>query len=195
VSQIFNLIVSTKDKINKIALNVKLTAIEKVLVLNLKNYFTFKLQSFSRKLNKSEHHHIAETKKHEDLNGNDDDEPNLTYPNFQLSQVQRDILNRDEEYIKARDQEIEKILKQMKEISRLYYDLADMVVEQGELIDRIEETIIEAQVNVGKGVDLINQATNEEGKTNSKLWRTILIAVVILVIIIIALLFLTKQTN
>jgi len=104
-------------------------------------------------------------------------------------------LNRDEEYIKARDQEIEKILKQMKEISRLYYDLADMVVEQGELIDRIEETIIEAQVNVGKGVDLINQATNEEGKTNSKLWRTILIAVVILVIIIIALLFLTKQTN
>jgi len=104
-------------------------------------------------------------------------------------------LDGDEAFIRMREQEVERILQQMKDIAKLYNDLAEMVVQQGELIDQIDVTIAEAKVNVDRGIELIEEAVEEEGPKERNMLKTILIAIIVLTVIVVLILLFSKTVS
>jgi len=180
--------------------------LKKVLLNNFQISVTSKLQTISQYLNKEQKYHLNQVKDQkkklsafsinvDEDNKDDNDEflyENVDSPGLQLSFGQERRLNRDRDVILERDKEIAKITEQMREIAKLFTDLANIVVEQGELIDKIAEEVEEAVVNVGKGADYIQDAAKNATGPEKKYSLTLLICIIICVAFVVIILLAGK---
>lgn len=87
--------------------------------------------------------------------------------------------------IQYRDQAIRSLQRDMSEVHDMFKDLANLVSEQGNMVDDIESNVISAANDVSSGHDAVLKANESQQKSRSKLC---IIAVVITIIVALAVL-------
>ncbi|SCU93153.1 LANO_0E03136g1_1 [Lachancea nothofagi CBS 11611] len=87
--------------------------------------------------------------------------------------------------VQARHQELLKLEKTMAELTQLFNDMEQLVIEQQENIEVIDKNVEEAQQDVEQGVGHTNKAVKSARRARKNKIRCILILVAILVIIIV----------
>lgn len=80
----------------------------------------------------------------------------LTKQIFRLSEDSR--ARRELESMKARDEEMHQLEKGVQEIRILYEEIATLIQEQGEAIDKVEDYVIEIQDDVKKSVAILEKS-------------------------------------
>jgi len=186
-----------KSYISDIGKNVKLSYFEKILRTNIVSHFTSLLQNITTKLNTTQKEHLSSVQQTKVKTNNkyfDKDEDDASFlheevnsPVIRLDQAHLNKLNANKDIMIQRDQEIAKITEQMKEISQIFQDLAEMVVEQGTMLDRIDENIVSASVNIDEGNKQLNIASESASDYRRRLLTIlgiIFVAVIVIIVII-----------
>lgn len=97
------------------------------------------------------------------------------------------------ENIVAREKETTELINSLTEINEIMLDLSLLVNNQGEILDRIDINIGNAQENVSSGVQNLSVATKYQKKTGKKLW--IILGVLLMIGSIIGLIIGIKTRN
>ncbi|SCU80968.1 LAME_0B05182g1_1 [Lachancea meyersii CBS 8951] len=87
--------------------------------------------------------------------------------------------------VQARHQELLKLEKTMAELTQLFNDMEQLVIEQQENIEVIDKNVEEAQQDVEQGVGHTNKAVKSARRARRNKIRCILILVAVLVVIIV----------
>lgn len=66
-----------------------------------------------------------------------------------------------------RNAEIQEIQKEMQEVNLLFKDMANLINQQGDLVDSIQDHIQHSSQNVRDGNDSLIKAENEADKSNT----------------------------
>jgi len=196
---IINKIKDIQEMVSSIGKGKKLSSRENLLKDNIQTYLANLLQNHSTKLNRTQKHHLKQVSQQNERMSefmkleefDSDDDKSWMYTGIKDSQIPISTLTQldpDRELINERNQEIERITAQMHEISTIFNDLAVMVIEQGSILDRIDENIMSATQNVTQGVKALGDANKSETNYRKRLFTilAIIIIVVIIIIIIIA---------
>lgn len=88
-----------------------------------------------------------------------------------------------------RSEEIKKLEQDMLDINSMFRDVAEMIQEQGIMVDTIEANTIEAAKNTEEGVKQIEKAQEYQKKSRRKMCILLSTAVVILIAVFLVLLF------
>ena len=91
--------------------------------------------------------------------------------------------------LRKRDQDIGSIVNSLQDLNTLFRDLAAMVSEQGEVVDRIDYNIEMASVQVDAGLEQLQKAAKYQ-KSNAKMKCILLLGVTL--IFLLFLLIITK---
>ncbi|GAV49668.1 hypothetical protein ZYGR_0P03140 [Zygosaccharomyces rouxii] len=87
--------------------------------------------------------------------------------------------------VQARHQELLKLEKTMAELTQLFNDMEEMVVEQQEQVDNIDKNVDDAQEDVEQGVGHTNKAvTSARRARRNKLGCWIIVFVIIIIILV-----------
>lgn len=86
-------------------------------------------------------------------------------------------LNLNESIIQERNEEIQKIYKDVIDINEIFKDLNKLIVEQSEPINKIEEQCIKAVQQTEKGIEELKQAETYHNKWFSKRNKIILLSI------------------
>jgi len=87
--------------------------------------------------------------------------------------------------IESRQQSIKEIEKSVQEVHEIFVDLANLVSEQGGMIDNIESNVESAVDHTEQGVTEVRKASEYQKSSRSKLCCLVLLTVIILVAVII----------
>lgn len=103
----------------------------------------------------------------------------------------QDMLQMEEnsKFLRKREQEISSIVQSIQDLNTIFKDLASMVSEQGEIVDRIDYNIENASIKVEHGLEELKKASKYQ-KSNRKM-KCILVLGISLIILIF-LLIITK---
>eukprot|EP01129_Flabellula_baltica_P004428 TRINITY_DN1536_c0_g1_i1.p1 TRINITY_DN1536_c0_g1~~TRINITY_DN1536_c0_g1_i1.p1 ORF type:complete len:299 (-),score=72.98 TRINITY_DN1536_c0_g1_i1:28-924(-) len=192
---IIEYIKEVKAEVKQLGREEKLTDREKALLENIKMGFTSKLAQITEELNASQNKHLADVSQRKQktakfaIGEKDDDDDGFLYSGFdspalQFSDRHLDELEASNAMIQHRDEEIERIMASMRELSSLFNDMADLVIEQGTMLDRIDQHIASASTNVNVAIENLDKTRKTQAGMNN-CWKGILAAVVIGVIIVI----------
>ncbi|CAR30157.1 Protein SSO2 [Lachancea thermotolerans] len=88
--------------------------------------------------------------------------------------------------VQARHQELLKLEKTMAELTQLFNDMEQLVIEQQENIEVIDKNVEDAQQDVEQGVGHTNKAVKSARRARKNKIRCILILVVIVIVIVLA---------
>jgi syntaxin 16 len=80
------------------------------------------------------------------------------------SQIEINELLLMEEQAQQNSREIQNILASVTELNQMFQDLHDLVVEQGTVLDRIDYNIEQASEKVGKGIEELKKAREQQKK-------------------------------
>jgi len=99
--------------------------------------------------------------------------------------------------IHEREEEIKLIHNQMKEVNFIFKDIANMVHEQGEMINSIQTNITSSKINVDNAVEDVVEASNVQKKSRKLLCLIAVISTVVLVVtvVIVILVIMGKNKN
>jgi len=95
-----------------------------------------------------------------------------------------DTIRDEGEAANLRGIEYQKIHKMVYELKNLFTQLSDMVIEQGSLMDRIDQNLVTATLDIDKGRENIVKAITY-GKSNLICWIGLLVIIVIFSVIVI----------
>lgn len=100
-------------------------------------------------------------------------------------QIEEDVAVTDKDII-SRKAEIDKIVKQMNDLSELFREISTMVIEQGTLLDRIDFNVSDAARHVSAGNRELQKIMDAENNRTAKyvLWCEVQLIVVCLVILL-----------
>jgi len=90
-----------------------------------------------------------------------------------------------ESIIAQREKDIDKIEHDIMDINEMFQDLNTLVVEQGSLIDSIENHIEHAREDVEEGVVELTKASGHQKKAGSKLYIIACILIVVMVVVVV----------
>jgi len=120
--------------------------------------------------------------------------------NAQLIQKTKDHLKLDKErdfqdaIIHEREDEIKAIQQQMREVNDIFKDLANIVQEQGEMVDSIYLNITSASKNVDVGVQNLEEAnTHQKSARNRMCYLAIFITVAVSIAVVVVVLFFSNK--
>ena len=101
----------------------------------------------------------------------------------------------DQEYQKARSDDIKKICKGVQELDDITHDLKTLVYEQNDQIIYIENNIRKTEDNIKKGGDYVNQSNQEHtccDKLKKNMIYILCILIFVLCVILIIKLYITR---
>jgi len=75
---------------------------------------------------------------------------------------QQQMINQDRKMINERDKQVKLLAKSIADITSLYQDMAEMVVAQGTILDRIDYNIVSASENVQHAIIELDEADKLE---------------------------------
>jgi hypothetical protein len=120
----------------------------------------------------SEHEKIINLSLSENNDNDNEDKKQIQQTRHIITQIK---LN--ESIIEERNEEIEKIYKDITDINEIFKDLNKLIVEQTEPINKIEEQCIKAVQETEKGVEHLKQAETYNNKWFSKRNKIILLSI------------------
>ena len=96
----------------------------------------------------------------------------------------QDMIQMEEnsKFLRKREQEISSIVQSIQDLNTIFKDLASMVSEQGEIVDRIDYNIENASIKVEHGLEQLKKASKYQ-KSNRKM-KCILVLGISLIILI-----------
>ncbi|VDP88689.1 unnamed protein product [Echinostoma caproni] len=114
---------------------------------------------------------------------------------YQLWEAQRQrrglLLEENTNMVTQREQEINEIVRSIHELNEIFRDVAQLVVDQGTIVDRIDYNVEHTQIRVEAGLKQLTEARKHQSK-DRKMWVIFVLAV--LVVVFGLLLIVTKLT-
>ncbi|GLC43807.1 hypothetical protein PLESTB_000910000 [Pleodorina starrii] len=102
-----------------------------------------------------------------------------------FTQAQLAMVDISTDLISERDTEIRKIVETIAELAQIMRDLATMVIEQGTMLDRIDQNITQTAVKVEEGVKQLKAAETTQKRGRMFVCIIALIALIVLMLIIV----------
>jgi len=168
--------------------NGKETVIVRNIVINLVS----RLQEITGKFRVSQGDYLRRLKAREDQQQHyfssfqgDDDDGLLMDESSVSSWTQQDVilLQQNNKFIQRREEEINHIVNSIQDLNTIFKDLAQMVSEQGEIVDRIDYNIENTSLKVEAGLKQLQQAEKYQAN-NRKMKCILLLAVVFLLLVL-----------
>lgn len=101
-----------------------------------------------------------------------------------FTSVQKQLVEDNSIVIQQREHEIMRIVSSIQDLNDIFKDLANMIVDQGSILDRIDYNVEMASVQVEKGLTQLKKAEKHQKKSRKMLLITVLSVVIIVLIII-----------
>jgi syntaxin 16 len=101
----------------------------------------------------------------------------------QLRQIMPAAGARAELYLEQLNEQIMAILRQVEEISQMFTDLAQLILEQGTMLDRIDHSLRLAVADMEHGNESLEQAEQHQ-KTGGKCFIIYIVLMVVLILIL-----------
>jgi len=83
-----------------------------------------------------------------------------------------------------REEEVRQLEESVIQVNEMFHDLAQIVSEQGVLIDTIESNVVDAKTNVEEGEKEIDKAVEYQKKSRSKMCCILVFAIIILLVVV-----------
>lgn len=99
---------------------------------------------------------------------------------------QQDVIMMEEnsKFLRRREQEITSVVQSIQDLNTIFKDLAGMVSEQGEVVDRIDYNIEHASIKVESGLEQLKKASKYQ-KSNRKMKCIMLLGITLILLIFI----------
>ena len=194
ITQMFHSCQSTIKQMDKQQVN--LSNHEKTVGRNMLSGIATNLQNLSIEFKKSQSAYLKKLKSREershqffidtdvDLMIGQSQADDIEDMQFQqgFSQDQVAFVNENATIIENRDSEIQKVVKSIHELSEIFQDLGNIIVEQSTIVDRIDYNIENAVIKTEAGLTQL-KAAEEHQKKNTKLKVIAVMALITLVMI------------
>ena len=146
-----------------------------------------RLQDSTGHLRSSQGNYLRKVEAREERTGQFFDSPEddgLLIASHSSSWQKQDLLLMEEntQYLRRREQEINNIVQSIQDLNTIFKDLAGMVSQQGEMVDRIDYNIENAGIKVEEGLEQLKKASKYQ-KTNRKMKCIVLLGLTLIVLI------------
>jgi len=193
--EITRLFVNVKQKIQKVGIHSNSNAQDIVMRKNLQSSLATQARELSvrfRDIQKSYLHKLKQrdakfTGDEYFFNKNDDDNIVDDDSNYGFTTQQQFVVDIIEQDVNKREQEILDIAKNINELAEIFNDLSVLIIDQGEILDRIDYNIETAGTNVEKGNDELKSAAKSQAYGRSCYCIMILAVIVIIMIVVVIL--------
>ncbi|XP_019640220.1 PREDICTED: syntaxin-16-like isoform X1 [Branchiostoma belcheri] len=98
--------------------------------------------------------------------------------------AQMQMVDENSEVVEEREREINKIVQSISDLNEIFRDLAQIVVEQGTVLDRIDYNIEQTATKVDSGLQQLQKAEKYQ-KKNRKMLLILVLAVIVIIMFII----------
>ena len=92
------------------------------------------------------------------------------------------LMEENTQYLRKREQEIKNVVESIQDLNTIFKDLAGMVSQQGEIVDRIDYSIENASIKVEEGLEQLKKASKYQ-KSNRKMKCIVLLGITLIVLI------------
>ena len=149
--------------------------VDNIIKSNLQQALVEKIKEFTRKFKLNQEIY---TKKYKDLVGADDSSFEInTFMKEEDNKINNFLMSdNSNQVLKRRDTELSRLLNSVNDLSSIFKDMQNLVMEQGSLLDRIDYNIDMASINVVKGKNSLIKA-NEYHKNNC--FRNVIIVILV----------------
>ena len=154
---------------------------ELIMIDNIKKNYALKIQNYSSNFRKLQNNYIKFLKQ-EDFDANLNNKPILEstsnnaldieteeveeYSRQALKQSSTVLQKQDSTtLIRQREQEISKLAQGILEVSAIFKEMQNMVIDQGTILDRIDYNIENAKTNIQESNKQLNKASNYQKRT------------------------------
>jgi len=83
-----------------------------------------------------------------------------------------------------REDEVKQLEESVIQVNEMFHDLAQIVSEQGVLIDTIESNVVDAKTNVEEGEKEIDKAAEYQKKSRSKMCCILVFSIILLLVVV-----------
>ena len=90
------------------------------------------------------------------------------------------LMEENTQHLRRREQEINNIVQSIQDLNTIFKDLAGMVSQQGEMVDRIDYNIENAGIKVEEGLEQLKKASKYQ-KTNRKMKCIVLLGITLII--------------
>ncbi|EQC26999.1 hypothetical protein SDRG_15212 [Saprolegnia diclina VS20] len=161
ISKLFHSAESALQKVTREPLTASgLTSpAERNVRVNVQRSLASKLQELSSRYRRSQREYMETLRSQRNVSGDVFQWDATGHTSQAMSQQQHLLhLGEDEAMIQAREREIQKIAKAIVELSTVFKDLANMVIDQGTIIDRIDYNMEDVVTRVHSGLKELHRA-------------------------------------
>ena len=86
-----------------------------------------------------------------------------------------------------RNEKIPQIISQMNDLAELYKEMSRLVIEQGTVMDRIDQNVFEARFQVNEGKDMIQDTLKRDTSPRAQACIVCLVQSIVICVIFLAL--------
>ena len=168
-------------------LSTSLRGHHRLVLTNIVANLAARLQESTGHLRSSQGNYLRKVEAREERTGQFFDSPEddgLTMTPNSSTWQQQDLLLMEEntQHLRRREQEINNIVQSIQDLNTIFKDLAGMVSQQGEMVDRIDYNIENAGIKVEEGLEQLKKASKYQ-KTNRKMKCIVLLGITLILLI------------
>jgi len=175
--------------------------VEGVLANNVSTYLVSRLQDATQAFSQSQSDYVKRVKSREEksqLIDFGDDELTASQGGFLGEDVQKQVWSRSDVFlldentkvVQLREREIQSVVKSISDLNVIFKELAVMISEQGQVVDRIDHNIENTSLKVEAGLNELKKADQYQ-KKNRKMKCIVIEAVIVVVLLFILIVFKT----
>lgn len=160
----------------------------RVVLSNIVANLASRLQDSAGNLRSSQGNYLRKVEAREQRTGkffespDDQDDGLLIAPDPSWQKQDLLLMEENTQYLRRREQEIKHIVESIQDLNTIFKDLAGMVSQQGEIVDRIDYSIENAGVKVEQGLEQLKKASKYQ-KANRKMKCIVLLGVTLIILI------------
>ena len=161
----------------------------RVVLSNIVTNLAARLQDSAGNLRSSQGNYLRKMEAREQRTGQffdspDDQDDGLLIAPDTASWQKQDLLLMEEntQYLRKREQEIKNVVESIQDLNTIFKDLAGMVSQQGEMVDRIDYSIENASIKVEEGLEQLKKASKYQ-KSNRKMKCIVLLGITLIFLI------------
>ncbi|KDO31366.1 hypothetical protein SPRG_03983 [Saprolegnia parasitica CBS 223.65] len=162
ISKLFHSAESALQKVTREPLTASGLAspAERNVRVNVQRSLASKLQELSSRYRRSQREYMETLRSQRNVSGDVFQWDSAGPMSLATSQQQQHLLHLDEDaaMVQAREREIQKIAKSIVDLSTVFKDLANMVIDQGTIIDRIDYNMEDVVTRVHSGLKELHRA-------------------------------------